>query len=121
MNSTITMNAVNPAVPGTPPTIYVGVTTVLNVTLGNNTGGDIVLTPGATPSQLKIYLPYYFTNTEVAAMQVNNISDSGWQASHDDTDGILLLTWNGNKGLWTQGNQLSFTITNAKTSSAPGS
>lgn len=96
-------------------TIYVGVSTSLDLTLTNNTGADITVNSGGNPSAFQVYLPEYFTATELENM---SIALTGW-TFEANTDS-LMLTYSGTDSFtWENGDDLAFTITNVEASESP--
>lgn len=114
--STVAMNITNPAA-GNMPVIYVGLGATLDAAITNNTGSDITL---QQDSSMEIYMPFYFTAEEVAAMTIDSISESGWKFSVAN-DGGLLLSYANSSGIFAAGSVLSFTIQNVLSSAQPAS
>jgi uncharacterized protein (TIGR02145 family) len=96
-------------------TIYVGEAATLSVTLTNNTGGNIGLQNGATASLITLYMPTYFTVTELQNM---SISLTDWTFSVDTGNLALLLTYSGS-GSWPQNGSIQFDITNVESNATP--
>ncbi|WP_019929949.1 hypothetical protein [Nocardia sp. BMG111209] len=95
-------------------TIAVQETATLEVTL-HNTGDDIPLSSGAA---MTFSMPSYFTNDDVAAM---NISYGGWTFSTNtgpNGDLRLVLTLSANY-TWKGGTDILFAITGVKSSNQP--
>ncbi|MCB0628196.1 MAG: FISUMP domain-containing protein [Saprospiraceae bacterium] len=117
MADSLTLSLQNPAADDQ-AVIYVGVSATLNISLSNNSGGSITIAAGAT---IKIYMPYYFSDAEMQAMKITNISQNGWSFSYDANDIALLLTFNNTGGTWAAGDKLSFNIESVQSDAAPGS
>ena len=111
---TVTLAVQNPAADN--PVIYVGVSATLNITLSNQTGSDIDL---QNDSGLQIYMPFYFSQTELQAMSIDTISAAGWTFVASSNDGPLLL--NSSSGTWASGTSLTFNIENVLSSNAAAS
>jgi len=110
----VSLTIVNPAI--REPIVYVGVETELEVSLVNNSD-KIILTSGATASSLKIFMPTFFTATEVQKMGVV-LTD--WDFRFDSGDESLVLTYTGpSPADWNTGQKISFKITGVKTTSQP--
>ncbi|BBB67808.1 hypothetical protein UNDYM_3555 [Undibacterium sp. YM2] len=110
----MTMN--NPAVPGTPATIYTGVTASLNIVLTNDTGADINLTNAAS---LEVFMPLYFTAAQLEQMTISNITPAGWTFSYNSADMSLQLNWTGGNAPWFSNGAITFSINNVLTSNPP--
>lgn len=108
---TITLSVQNTTNNTTPTQMYIGQTSTLEVTLTNSTGSDISLT---TASALNIYLPQYYTSTNVSGMTITSILPSGWNFSAGPD--CLLLTWGSSSGTWANNDSVTFTINNVITS-----
>ncbi|MQY28027.1 hypothetical protein [Nocardia aurantia] len=96
------------------PAIAVQETATLQVTL-SNTGDDVELSSGAA---MTFSMPSYFTNDDVAAM---NISYAGWKSSTTtgpNGDLRLVLTLSGDY-TWGAGTDILFAIGNVKSSNQP--
>ncbi|MFZ6640990.1 hypothetical protein ACO0LL_14680 [Undibacterium sp. TC4M20W] len=114
--SSVIMTMNNPAVPGTPATIYTGVTASLNIALTNDTGADINLTNAAS---LEVFMPLYFTAPQLEQMTISNIAPAGWTFSYNSTDMALQLKWTGGNAPWASNGAVTFSINNILTSNTP--
>jgi hypothetical protein len=93
-------------------TISINTTATLQATLKNTSGHDTTLSTGAT---MNINMPSFFSDDDVAAMSIDL---TGWTFAVDG--GKLTLTLS--EGYtWGEGDELSFEITNVKSSSQPSS
>lgn len=100
------------------PIVYVGVETELEVSLVNNSD-KIILTTGASTSSLKIFMPPFFTTTELQNM---NIVLNDWTFKFDTLDESLVLTYAGpSPADWNTGQKIAFKISGVKTDSQPTS
>ncbi len=109
----VTLSVLNPAL--REPTVYVNTTATLNVVLENDTGSDITLSSGSTPSTLAIYMPSYYTAAQVSSM---TISLAGWTLSYPPD--ALQLTFSGtDRTAWKAGTAIAFPIENAKSTAQP--
>lgn len=97
------------------PTVYVGEIATLSMSLTNNTGGDIGLQTGVNASLITIYMPTYFTLTEVQNM---SIVLTDWVFTVDVANVALLLTYSGS-GSWPQNTSIDFDITNVESNATP--
>jgi len=96
-------------------TIYRDTNSSLVLTLTNNTGSTIMADSGDDASAFKIYMPQYFTATELGNM---NIDLSEW--SFDADSDYLLLTYTGRDPYaWEDETDIAFTITNVRASASP--
>lgn len=110
VSSGITLTILNDATKKN--TVYVSQPATLDVVLTNNTGSDIGLPIGGTPATLAIYLPEFYTSSDLQSMKV---SLTNWKFSADSY--ALKLEYTGSSaGTWKQGDKISFKITNAKSS-----
>lgn len=99
------------------PEVHTGIETTLDITLTNSTGGDITLCSGESPSTLEIYVPEFFTDAEVARMQINH---ADWNFRFDADRAVLVLNYSGGeKKVWAQYSPLKFSILKALTTSSP--
>ncbi|MCH8620971.1 hypothetical protein [Undibacterium sp. TS12] len=114
--SSVIMTMNNPAVPGTPATIYTGVTASLNIALTNDTGADINLN---SASNLEVFMPLYFTAAQLEQMTISNIAPAGWTFSYNSADMSLQLNWTGGSAPWYSNSAVTFTINNVLTSNTP--
>lgn len=97
--------------------VYVGQTTTLDVTLTNQTGGDISLPVGSAPATLTIYLPQFYTKEDLEKMA---ISLDNWTFSVAGGGYALKLVYSGSTtGTWKQGDAISFKITKAESTQSP--
>ncbi|HTF02486.1 MAG TPA: YncE family protein, partial [Bacteroidia bacterium] len=114
---TIALTVINPA--ASLAIVYIGTVVVLNVTLNNQTGSDIVMQGN---SNLEIYMPSYFTTAELQAMTIDTLSQAGWEFSVNASDGSLMLKWTSDTNdTWASGTNLTFNINNVLSSAAPDS
>lgn len=111
-SNTINLAAVNHATGEA--TIYVNENATLDVTLTNATGGGITLQAGGTPSTFLIFMPTYFTASELQNMQ---IALTNWSFSSDGQS--LTLTYNGAGETWAEGANIAFQITNVLSDASP--
>jgi uncharacterized protein (TIGR02145 family) len=97
--------------------LYTGVSTTLDMTLVNNTGGVIGLTADAgAPSTLTLYLPSdLFTPQQAANLGVNV---PGWKPESDADAGTISLTCTAD-ATWPDRGTLTFPITTALTTASP--
>ncbi|MEM6270489.1 MAG: hypothetical protein AAF998_13685 [Bacteroidota bacterium] len=115
--ATITIQLTNPALSGDPTTIYQNVAASLHVVLTNETSAAISFT---TNSEIIVYLPYFFSTSEVAAMTIGEISPDDWDFAYDSGLTALKLTAK-KRGSWASGAELSFDIDSVVASAAPTS
>ena len=95
--------------------VYVGTAATLDVTLTNQTGEPIGLVSGAAASTLTIFLPDYYDDAALEAMQV---ALDGWELGRPG--GALVLTFTGTNGTsWAPGTNLAFAIAGALSTAAP--
>jgi len=115
---TVSFTIVNPAA-NNQPQIYSGVTAVLKVSIDNATGSDITMSSGSDASTIEMFMPSYFTASEVGNMKVTHISQEGWTFSLDTASNGLLLTFTGSAGKWANGTNLTFNIQDVLSNAAP--
>lgn len=98
------------------PEIYIGEQSILEITLTNDTGGDITLSSGSSPSTMVVYLPEFFDSSEVAKMKT---SLTDWCFKYNAGSAALTLTYTGpDKASWTQHDQINFQITDVLSNSS---
>jgi uncharacterized protein (TIGR02145 family) len=101
------------------PQIFTGVKAVLNVSIDNATGGDITMSSGDEASTIEVFMPDFFTSTDVGNMKVTDISQEGWTFSSDAPSNGLLLTFTGSDGKWPNGTKLTFNIQDVVSNADP--
>lgn len=111
-NNTINLTLSNPA--SGQASIFVNQVATLTLNLQNSTGSDIPLQAGASPSTFEIFMPSYFTTAEVENMQ---IALTGW--SFQNNGQSLNLSYTGGGGSWTNGETISFQISNVLSDANP--
>lgn len=116
--SSVAMTMTNPALPGDPVRIYIGVTATLNISLSNNTGSDIEFN---RDSSLEIFFPFYFKAMQLQQMRLSNISQDGWVASYNSVNASLVLRRSGDVGTWPANRRMNFSIDNVNSAAAPNS
>jgi len=84
--------------------------------LTNDTGANVSMD---NTSNLVIYMPQYFTEAQLQAMSITNISQAGWSFSYSSADMALLLSWQQDSSSWGTGDNLSFTIIGVQTTVSP--
>ena len=100
------------------PIVFVGIKTELDVSMTNNSDA-IILTSGADPSSLKIFMPQFFVSDELKNMKIV-LND--WSFDVDSGDDSLVLTYAGPSPMnWEEGQKISFKITGVQTDSQPTS
>ena len=111
-SNTINLSAVNQATGE--PTIYVNENATLEITLSNLTGGVIGLIGGDSPSTILIFMPVYFTASDLQSMQ---IALTNWTFSASGES--LQLSYNGSATNWGEGTSINFQITNVLSQASP--
>jgi len=111
----IPFSVLNPAA-GNVPVVYIGIAANLNVSMQNQTGGDIIL---GKQSSLLVFMPSYYKTADLKMMTVTGISQPGWTGTYDSANMALLLTFTQDSGTWSAGAAFNFTIGNAVSSAAP--
>ncbi len=114
-NPDLTLATVNTA--NQQPIVYIGKTTELAVTLTNNLGVDLALTPGTNASVLQILLPDFYTGDDLSNMKID-LPD--WNYKIFAADQYLTLTYAGAAASWANGTSIQFNISNATSNSAAG-
>ncbi|HBF35138.1 TPA: hypothetical protein DDW35_11315 [Candidatus Sumerlaeota bacterium] len=119
VSASINMTVSNPAIQPPAAIVYVGVSAQLDITLQNETGGAITFNAGASPSKLTIFMPSFYTATQLQQMQVNLAS---WNYSYSSSQQALILTYAGASGqTWNSEATLAFSITSATSTNTPTS
>ncbi|HYP07894.1 MAG TPA: FISUMP domain-containing protein [Bryobacteraceae bacterium] len=98
------------------PIVYVGESATLTVTLTNNTGSAIPLTTGQQASTLEVFLPTFYTWSQVQQM---TLAVTDWKPAQDAQDQSWMLTYTGAETKWQNGASIAITISNALCSNQP--
>ena len=94
------------------PVVYIGQAAELAVTLTNNMGFDVPLTPNS--SVLQILMPEFYAPGDLGNMK---IALTDWTFAVDTANDWLTLTYAcANAGIWANGASMQFNITNASSS-----
>ncbi len=98
--------------------VYIGEPATLTLTLTNNTGSSLTLTPGDEGSSLELFLARFYTWDQVQQMR---ITATDWTVSLETDDRAWMLSYSGQEKQWLNGASMTITVANALATGQPSS